>query len=122
MEREFKIPEGFKVTVDGKKLRVEYGGRFIEKQINYPSSIKLKVEDNKLIVSSEIERRKIKAMMGTLIAHVRNMVKGLKDGYTYRLKAVYTHFPMTIKVEGDEVIITNFLGERTVRKAKILGD
>ncbi|MFH8092540.1 MAG: 50S ribosomal protein L6 [Candidatus Aenigmatarchaeota archaeon] len=122
MEKEFKIPEGFDVKIDGKVLRVEYNGKFLEKKLNYPSTIKVKVENGKLIVSSEVERRKIKAMIGTIIAHARNMIKGLKEGYVYKLKVVYTHFPINVKVEKDEVIISNFLGERTLRKAKILGD
>ncbi len=61
-------------------------------------------------------------MLGTIIAHTRNMIKGLKEGYSYKLKVVYTHFPISVKVEGDKVVITNFLGEKTPRVAKILGD
>jgi len=37
------------------------------------------------------------------------------------MKIVYAHFPMSIKVEGDKVIIENFLGEKAPRIAKIVG-
>ena len=60
--------------------------------------------------------------MGTIIAHIRNMIKGVKEGYTYHLKIVYNHFPMTVKVEGDKVVTQNFIGERTPRIAKIAGN
>jgi large subunit ribosomal protein L6 len=61
-------------------------------------------------------------MVGTIIAHIRNMVKGVTEGYTYRMRVVYSHFPITVKVEGDKVLIQNFLGESVPRVAKIVGD
>ena len=60
--------------------------------------------------------------MGTAVAHIRNMITGVTEGYTYKLKIVYSHFPVTAKVEGDKILIQNFLGERTPRVAKIVGD
>lgn len=59
-------------------------------------------------------------MTGTIAAHIRNMIKGVTKGYTYRLKIVYAHFPMKVTVKGDTVVIENFLGERAPRYAKIL--
>jgi large subunit ribosomal protein L6 len=35
---------------------------------------------------------------------------------------VYSHVPVTVKVEGKRVLIQNFLGERSPRVAKIIGD
>ncbi|MEM5777224.1 MAG: 50S ribosomal protein L6 [Candidatus Aenigmatarchaeota archaeon] len=122
MERELKIPEGFEVSIENKKIIVKHNGKSLEKQLNYSSDIQLRVENGKLIANSDSDRRKIKAMLGTIIAHTRNLIKGLKEGYTYKLKVVYTHFPISVKVEGDEVVISNFLGEKTLRRAKILGD
>jgi len=49
------------------------------------------------------------------------MITGATKGYSYRLKVVFSHFPVTVKVEGDKVLIQNFLGERTPRIAKIAG-
>ena len=56
------------------------------------------------------------------MAHVRNMIKGVTEGYIYTMKVVYSHFPVTIKIEGDKVIVNNFLGENVPRVAKIMGD
>jgi large subunit ribosomal protein L6 len=50
------------------------------------------------------------------------MIVGLTDGFTYNMKIVYAHFPMTVKAAGDKVTIENFLGERHPRTAKIVGD
>ena len=50
---------------------------------------------------------------------MRNMVKGLDQGFEYRLKAVFSHFPMTLKVDGNSFTITNMLGEKVPRVAKL---
>ncbi|MEM1807051.1 MAG: 50S ribosomal protein L6, partial [Pyrobaculum sp.] len=47
---------------------------------------------------------------------LRNMFLGVTKGWRYKLKVIYTHFPMLIKVQGSQLIIENFLG----RKSKIV--
>ena len=59
-------------------------------------------------------------MLYTFKAHINNLIRGIKEGFTYKLKICSSHFPMSVSVEGDEVIIKNFLGERAPRKAKIM--
>jgi large subunit ribosomal protein L6 len=48
------------------------------------------------------------------------MIKGVTDGFTYNLKAFYSHFPMTLAVNGDIFNVNNYFGERVPRAAKIL--
>jgi large subunit ribosomal protein L6 len=48
------------------------------------------------------------------------MIIGVTKGFEYRLKIVYSHFPVTVKIEGDKALIHNFLGERQPRIAKIV--
>jgi large subunit ribosomal protein L6 len=50
------------------------------------------------------------------------MMIGVTKGYTYKLKVVFSHFPVTVKVDKDKVLIQNFLGERKPRVAKIVGN
>ena len=49
------------------------------------------------------------------------MIKGVKNGFEYRMKIVYSHFPMKTTVRKDGLYIENFLGESSPRKAKIIG-
>jgi large subunit ribosomal protein L6 len=63
-----------------------------------------------------------KAMVGTFASHIRNMIKGVTEGFEYRMKVVYSHFPMQLKVEKDKLMIGNFLGEKKPRSANILGE
>ena len=50
------------------------------------------------------------------------MITGVTKGYQYKLKIVFSHFPITVKVQGKFVLIENFTGERKARRIKILGD
>src|SRR5438046_10684509 len=61
-------------------------------------------------------------MLGTATAHVRNMIKGVTQGYKYDLRTVYAHFPVTVKVDEKAKVlkIENFTGEKTPRYAQIL--
>lgn len=125
MEKKVKIPEGVEVKVEGMKVLVKGPKGELERNFFsplYSGYISLEVKENEFIVKSENERRKIKAMLGTIAAHVRNMIKGVTQGYRYKLKAVYVHFPMSVEVKCDKVIIKNFLGEKTPRIAKIVGN
>ncbi|PKP59023.1 MAG: 50S ribosomal protein L6 [Candidatus Altiarchaeales archaeon HGW-Altiarchaeales-2] len=38
----------------------------------------------------------------------------------YKLKLVFSHFPVSLESKGSELVIKNFLGEKAPRKAKIL--
>ena len=116
--KEVEIPEGVNVEILGKKVKVSGPKGNLEREFKIKEDIKIEKKENKLIVSSESERRKIKALVGTIAAHIRNMVKGVTKGFTYKLKVVFTHFPVKVKVEDDKVLIENFLGERVPRVAK----
>jgi len=114
-----QIPEGVKVEIMDKKVKVSGPLGTIEKELYHPK-VRIKIEDNNVVVDSILPRRRDAAMTGTIAAHIRNMIKGVTKGYTYRLKIVYAHFPMKVTVKGDTVVIENFLGERAPRYAKIL--
>ncbi len=118
--KEVKIPEGVEVSINGEIKVVGPKGE-LRKKFEL-GEIKIEKVENKVRVFSESERRKVKAMVGTIAAHIRNMIEGVRKGYTYKLKVVYSHFPISVKVEGDKVLIQNFLGERIPRVAKIVGN
>ena len=48
------------------------------------------------------------------------MIKGSIKEFEYKMKTVFSHFPIKTSVEGQKFIIQNFLGERSSRKANIL--
>jgi large subunit ribosomal protein L6 len=50
------------------------------------------------------------------------MITGVTKGYTYKLKIVFSHFPISVKVQDKTVLIENFTGERKARRVTTLGD
>ena len=119
--KELIIPQDVQLEIAGNKVKVKGTKGELEKSFDVKNNVKLEQAEGKLKVSSESDRRITKAIAGTIAAHIGNMITGVTKGYVYKLKVVYSHFPVTLKVEGDKVLIQNFLGERTPRVAKIAG-
>lgn len=122
LEAIINIPEDVKVSIDGNVVKVEGQKGTVEREFFHPS-LKIEISESSIkITPTRKETKKVKALMFTWRAHLNNMIKGVQKGYEYALKIYYVHFPMTVKVEGDTVVISNFLGEKGNRYAKIVGD
>ncbi|NJF25321.1 50S ribosomal protein L6 [Thermococcus sp. Bubb.Bath] len=119
IREEVEIPEGVEVTVEGNTVKVKGPKGKLQRELKYPG-VKILIEDGKVAVFKEFPRKKDIAIARTFKAHIANMINGVTEGFTYKLKVLYSHFPMTVKVQGDEVVIENFLGEKNPRRAKIL--
>merc|ERR1739844_791858 len=48
------------------------------------------------------------------------MFVGVTRGFTYKMRFVYSHFPINVSLSGRTVEIRNFLGEKLVRKVPLL--
>ncbi|WP_342304302.1 50S ribosomal protein L6 [Methanolobus sp. ZRKC5] len=115
------IPDGVTVTFVGQLLTTSGPKGKNERTFWYPG-INIEVAGSEVIVDSSVTKKTQKAMVGTFASHVANMIKGVADGFEYRMKVVYAHFPMQLKVEGKQLMISNFLGEKKARSANILGE
>ncbi len=82
--------------------------------------VDIATQNNAITLSAENVR--LKRMLNTTAAHIRNMVKGAKDGYVYRLAIVFSHFPINAAVKKDVLEINNFIGEKKPRLARIIGE
>jgi len=120
IKEEVKIPDGVKVIIEGKTVHVKGQKGAMSRILSHPM-IDLAVKDNVISIScSQSPHRKEKALIGTFKAHLKNMVKGVTEGYECTMKTVFSHFPIKNSVEGNHLIIQNFLGERFPRRAEIL--
>ena len=114
-----ELPDGVSHSIDGDTLTLSKDGSQITRDFRH-SRVSIRVSGvDSLEVHCDLPRRREKALAGTWAAHIRNMVAGIDTGFTYRLKAVYSHFPMTIKVQGNEMSITNLFGEKVPRIAPL---
>ena len=119
LKKEIELPSGIQVKIDGGEVIVKGPKGENSRIFTYPR-MKMSVLDNKIILSVRKADKKDKTMLGTFNAHVRNLVRGVEEGFTYKLKICSGHFPMSVKAENNTVVISNFMGEKLSRKAKIL--
>lgn len=113
------IPEGVEVVIEENFVTVKKNGKKNEKVFDLPR-IKLSIEDKGICVSGTKSSRKELKMIGTISGHLKNMIFGLDHDFVYNLEIANVHFPMNVKVDGDKIIIKNFLGERVDRISKII--
>ena len=121
IREEVKVPEGVEVKLTGKTVEVSGPKGKLTRTFDIPG-IGLKREGESIVVEATLPRRKQHAAVGAIKSHLLNMMKGVTEGFTYKLRIVYAHFPITVKVEDKRALIHNFLGERSPRVAKIVGD
>ena len=121
IREEIEIPEGVEVIIENNEVSVKGPNGEDSRKFTYPN-VSINKEEDVVVLHTSFPKKKDKAMIGTTRAHINNMITGVTDGFTYHMKIVFAHFPMTVKVEKDIVTIDNFLGERHPRTAKIVGD
>jgi len=115
------VPDGVEVKVEGRVVSVKGDkGALTEDFSKAPVTVQL--EDKKIIVKANWPRKKEAALVGTVASHIQNMIKGVTKGFTYKLKIVFSHFPISVKVKENMVSIENFTGERSPRVTRIFGD
>ena len=119
-----------KLTIDFKEpVKVSLQGQIVtlaksetsESKAFRCKDIDFSLDGNSLVLSGHNEKKRTRSIMNTVKKHLENIVKGLDQGYEYRMKVVFSHFPMNLQVSGSQVIINNFTGEKKPRKAKIIG-
>ena len=120
IREEIEIPEGVEVIIENNEVSVKGPNGEDSRKFTYPN-VSIKEEDDVIVLETSFPKKKDKAMIGTTRAHINNMIVGVTDGFTYHMKIVFAHFPMTVKVQGETVVIDNFLGERHPRTSKIVG-
>lgn len=119
--RKITIPKGVSVTYQRGTIKVTGPKGILERTMHYPG-IEIVCTKNDCTVTTDSQRKRLIAMCGTFAAHIKNMSKGVTDGYTYRMKVVYSHFPIQLKQVGPRLEINNFLGEKKSRYASIESD
>jgi len=118
---ELEIPDDVSAEVDHLDLTVEGPNGSVTRRLWYPD-VSVSVDGDYVVIESEAGDANTRATLGTFESHVRNMFHGVTEGWEYQMEIFYAHFPMQVGVEGDEVVIENFLGERAPRKVQIRGD
>ena len=116
---ELEIPQGVTITLEPGMIHVQGPKGKTQRKVILPG-ITIKQENNNLVFTVVNGTLNEKRMINTTLAHVKAMIRGVQEGYVYELKICSGHFPMTVSIDGKNVIIKNFLGEKVPRRAQIL--
>jgi len=83
---------------------------------------KITVDGNKITIKPYGKRKQDLAVTHTARSIIESMIKGVEKGYTYKLKIIFAHFPISVKIKGKDINVENFFGERAARVSRIVGD
>ena len=118
---EVQIPENVKVSFKKNMLNVE--GPLGKTYKNFKKiPVDIHVNDNIISLNAIGTRNSSFAIMNTARSIIKNILEGVIEGYTIKMKIVFSHFPINVKVEGKKVLVENFQGERAPRITKIWGE
>jgi large subunit ribosomal protein L6 len=116
-----EIPEDVSASMDHLDLTVEGPNGTVSRRLWYPD-IDVGVDGDEVVIESTEDDAKTMSTVGTFESHIENMFHGVTEGWEYEMEVFYSHFPMQVNVEGDEVVIENFLGEKAARRTTVHGD
>lgn len=120
LKEKIEIPEDVTVEKEKDELRVSGENGEVVKKFTHPR-IDIGPKHGSIVLTIEKPSKREKALFKTYISHIDNMIEGSQEDFVYKLKIIYSHFPMEVNYEGDKVVIKNFAGENEPRRAKVIG-
>jgi large subunit ribosomal protein L6 len=118
---EVEAPASVTVKKEGNLIQVKGPLGTVKKDFTkLPATVT--VHGNKITIKPYRTRKRDLAVTNTARSIIGGMIKGVEKGYTYKLKIIFAHFPISVKVKGKEVHVENFFGERSARISRIIGD
>ena len=115
------VPANVKVTLTKRMLSVE--GPLGKTRKDFRKiPVDLQIDGKNIVIKSLGTRKKNYAIFNTAQSIIKTLVEGVQKGYTFKMKIVYAHFPITVKVKDGNILVENFQGERAPRVSKIRGD
>jgi len=121
MEKKVEFKEPVKASLQGQTVTLTAGDRTETKAFRC-KDVDFSMDGNTLVLTGHNEKKKTRSVINTVRKHLENIVVGFSQGYEYKMKVVFSHFPMNLQVSGKQVVINNFTGEKKPRKSNIVGE
>ncbi len=121
IDEKIEVPAGITVTYKDGTLTVKGKAGTLSRKMMHPR-VKMEVSGKEIRITCDEPKRSEAAVAGTMQAHVRNMLHGALQPFEYKMKIVYSHFPIKTAIKGSVFHVENFLGEKSSRRAKIVGE
>ncbi len=85
-KKPIEIPQGVEVKIDGQNITVK--GPLGEESVTVRPEIAVRVEENQIIVSRNVETKEANALFGLSRTLIANAVHGVKTGFEKKLEIV----------------------------------
>ncbi|XP_054578948.1 60S ribosomal protein L9-like [Eptesicus fuscus] len=112
------IPENVDITLKGRTVTVKGPRGTLRRDFNHINAelSLLGKKKKRLLVDKWWGNRKELATVHTICSHAQNMIKGDTVGFHYKMRSVYTHFPisMVIQENGFLVELKNVLDKKYI--------
>lgn len=117
------LPEDITCKVDGYNVDINGNLGKITQDFTH-TRVQIVKNDTQIVLTSLFPRKRDKAVLGAVEAHINNMIKGVTYGFKYSLKIVFSHFPIKVtpQLNQHQVKIENLYGGRKPRYAKVVGN
>jgi large subunit ribosomal protein L6 len=119
---EVEIPDKIQVLKENNTIIIKGKFGVVKRDFTRLPATIIVEDQKKIIIRPYGKRKKDHAITNTARSVIARMIKGAEIGFTYKLKTVFAHFPIAIKVKGKEVHIENFYGERSARVSRVVGE
>merc|ERR1711935_7772 len=119
-QKTVKIPAGVTANVDRRVVTVTGPRGTLSKSFTHIACEIMKVNDDEILIQLWFTKGKEGAALRTIASHILNLIKGVTLGFKYKVRCVYAHFPIQLTVDGNQIFIRNFLGEKITRKVPVI--
>ncbi|TFG10317.1 50S ribosomal protein L6 [Candidatus Heimdallarchaeota archaeon] len=113
LEKEIEVPEDLKLTVKNKTVTVEGPKGTLTRSFGNVD-FDLSKKGKQVTIKAYYINKKRKAATLAVVGHINNMIKGTLEGYVYKSKIIFSHFPITVEPDNKKRIVTikNLYGGR----------
>ncbi|NCC70430.1 50S ribosomal protein L6 [bacterium] len=113
---EISVPleDGIEAKYEDSILSLKNSKGEVSKKLKYPH-VYIEVKEKEVLVGTKHYSKREFKIIHTFRAHIKNLVRGLSEGFEYKLAIVYAKFPMTVSVSGNKFEVKNLLGEKVPR-------
>ena len=124
MKKELKnvivLPENVHLKLERDSVAVKGPLGESVKRFNF-KNINVALKDGNLELWHEKATKKEKKIMNSIASEISSMIDGAVKGFEYKLQVCSTHFPVTIKVDEKNRVLSikNFLGENKDRVVRL---
>lgn len=122
IERSIELPEDLKITVKDRHVTIEGPKGTLTRNFD-PTDVEITKKGKKVDIKAYYINKKRKAATLAVVGYINNMIQGVMQGYTYKSKIVFSHFPLTVEPDNKKKIITikNLYGGRKHITVPIVG-